>query len=175
MPIVPDTKDWTWVLQRQCPECGYQAAATARAAVPGLIRDNAAAWAAALGRRDPADLRTRPREDRWSALEYACHVRDVFRLYDQRLGFMLEADDPTFPDWNQDATAVADRYRDQNPSVVTGQLAEAAEGIAGRFAGLTPAQWERTGTRSDGAHFTVDSFARYLVHDPVHHLHDIGG
>jgi hypothetical protein len=23
MTIVPDTKDWTWVLRRPCPECGF--------------------------------------------------------------------------------------------------------------------------------------------------------
>jgi len=175
MAIVPDTKDWTWVLERQCPECGYQAAATTRSAVPGLIRGNATAWQAALGSRDPADLRTRPREDRWSDLEYACHVRDVFRIFDQRLALMLEADDPTFPNWDQDATAVADRYQDQDPCAVAGQLTEAADRIAGRFAALTPPQWERTGSRSDGARFSVDSFARYFIHDPVHHLHDVGG
>jgi DinB superfamily len=175
MTIVPDTKDWTWVLQRQCPECGYDAAATARAAVPGLICENVTAWVAALRGRDAADLRARPREDRWSDLEYACHVRDVFRIFDQRLVLMLEADSPTFPNWDQDATAAADRYQEQDPAAVANQLAEAADRIAGRFAGLTPAQWERTGARSDGAHFTVDSFARYLVHDPVHHLNDVGG
>ena len=27
-------------------------------------------------------------------------------------------------------------------------------------------QWERAGTRSDGARFTVETFARYFVHDP---------
>ena len=26
MPIVPDDKDWTWVLERPCPECGFDAA-----------------------------------------------------------------------------------------------------------------------------------------------------
>jgi hypothetical protein len=30
----------------------------------------------------------------------------------------------------------------------------------------------RTGTRT---HFTVESFARYMIHDPIHHLHDVGG
>jgi hypothetical protein len=175
MPVVPDTKDWTWVLQRRCPECGYDASATTRAAAPGLIRDNAAAWRAMLGSRDVADLRTRPRENRWSAAEYACHVRDVYRIYDQRLVLMLEQDDPAFPNWDQDATAVADRYQDQDPGVVSDQLAGAADRIASRFAGLTPAHWERTGSRSDGAHFSVDSFARYLIHDPVHHLYDVGG
>ena len=23
--IVPDDKDWTWVLERVCPECGFDA------------------------------------------------------------------------------------------------------------------------------------------------------
>jgi DinB superfamily len=173
MPITPDTKDWIWVLERRCPECGYDAATVTGTAVPGLIRGNAAAWQAALGRHDPGELRTRPREDRWSAGEYACHVRDVYRLFDQRLTMMLDMDDPTFPNWDQDATAVASRYWDQDPLVVARELAEAADRIASHFAGLTAAQWQRTGSRSDGAHFSVDSFARYLIHDSVHHLHDI--
>jgi hypothetical protein len=37
----------------------------------------------------PTGSPTRPSDDRWSALEYACHVRDVFRLYDERLEMML--------------------------------------------------------------------------------------
>jgi hypothetical protein len=44
MAIAPDTKDWTWVLKRRCPECGYVATETTRPAVPVLIRENAAAW-----------------------------------------------------------------------------------------------------------------------------------
>ncbi len=34
-------------------------------------------------------------------------------------------------------------------------------------------QWERPGRRSDGASFTVETFARYMIHDPVHHLWDV--
>jgi hypothetical protein len=40
---------------------------------------------------------------------------------------------------------------------------------------VTGAQWERTGRRSDGARFTVETFARYFIHDPVHHLYDVTG
>jgi hypothetical protein len=29
------------------------------------------------------------------------------------------------------------------------------------------------GFRSDGAQFTVESFGRYLLHDPIHHLWDV--
>jgi hypothetical protein len=40
---------------------------------------------------------------------------------------------------------------------------------------VTGDQWERTGRRSDGARFTVETFARYFIHDPVHHLYDVTG
>jgi hypothetical protein len=52
------------------------------------------------------------------------------------------------------------------------QLQEAAERLADRFDRVEGEQWDRTGVRSDGAYFTVESFARYLMHDPIHHLHD---
>jgi hypothetical protein len=173
MTITPDTKDWTWVLQRPCPECGFDTQAFPVAAVPGMIRANAAAWPAALA--GPGDPRARPEPGKWSPVEYGCHVRDVFRLYDQRLELMLSQDDPLFPNWDQDETAVADRYAEQDPGEVAAALREAAMAIAGRFEAVTGAQWQRTGNRSDGARFTVETFARYFLHDPVHHLYDVTG
>jgi DinB superfamily len=177
MPIVPDTKDWTWVLQRPCPECGFEAAAFPRRQVSQLIRDNAVAWrellGAVLSRGESEALRQRPSDDRWSGLEYACHVRDVFRIYDYRLGLMLTQDDPTFPNWDQDESAVTERYNEQDPATVTDELVAAAETLAGSFDGVGEGAWGRTGSRSDGAHFTVESFARYMVHDPIHHLVDV--
>ena len=82
MTFVPDTKDWTWVLQRPCPECGFDTQSFAVQAVPEMIMANAAAWQQTL--TGPGDLRRRPAPGKWSAVEYGCHVRDVFRLYDQR-------------------------------------------------------------------------------------------
>ena len=173
MTIIPDTKDWTWVLQRPCPECGFDTMGFPAEAVPGMIMANAAAWQAALD--GASDVRARPEPGTWSPLEYACHVRDVFRLFDQRLELMLSQDDPQFPNWDQDETAVADRYGEQDPAEVAAALRRAAFAIAGRFETVTGDQWRRTGGRSDGARFTVDTFARYLVHDPVHHLYDVTG
>ena len=172
MTIVPDSKDWTWVLGRPCPECGLDTQSFSREGIPAMIRANAAAWRAPLAAADAAD---RPRPDRWSALEYGCHVRDVFRLYDYRLGLMLTEDDPLYPNWDQDETAVAYDYAAQDPAVVTDELAASGDALAASFAALTDDQWLRPGRRSDGASFTVESFARYLVHDPIHHLHDVTG
>jgi len=172
MTIVPDTKDWTWVLQRPCPECGFDTQGFPVGAVPGMILANAAAWQQALA---GSSARTRPEPGKWSPLEYGCHVRDVFRLFDQRLELMLSQDDPLFPNWDQDQTAVADRYAEQDPAEVAAALRQAAFAIAGRFETVAGDQWRRVGRRSDGARFTVETFARYFIHDPVHHLYDVTG
>jgi hypothetical protein len=168
--IEPDTKDWTWVLGRRCDECGLDVSAFARETVGDMIRANATEWRELL--RHP-EVRTRPSGDRWSGLEYACHVRDVFRLYDHRLDLMLREDDPAFPNWDQDAAAVEGRYGDEDPERVAAEIEEAGSALADRFDGVRGEQWERTGRRSDGADFTVESFARYFVHDPVHHVYDV--
>jgi hypothetical protein len=171
MSIVPDTKNWTWVLDRPCPECGFDAGAVAPDDVPELIHRCTAGFATVLGRDDVA---RRPRPDRWSALEYAGHVRDTYRIFDERLVLMLTTDDPTFANWDQDVTAVEERYGEQDPAVVATGLAAAGRRLAERFAAVAGDQWQRTGNRSDGARFTVVSFARYFIHDPVHHLWDVG-
>ncbi|MFD9685303.1 DinB family protein [Kitasatospora sp. NPDC059088] len=172
--IVPDAKDWTWVLERACPDCGLDTPAVAPTEVAAMVRANAEAWLAVLA-GDEDGLRRRPAPGVWSDLEYACHVRDVFRLFLVRLDLMLDQDGPLFPNWDQDETAVAERYREQRPQVVAGELAEAAAALAAAFGAVSGEQWERTGSRSDGARFTVGSFARYLIHDPVHHLFDVTG
>jgi len=170
--IIPDSKDWTWVLRRPCPECGLDTSSFAVTDVAAMTRSNAAAWVAVL---TAPDVGERPRSDKWSPLEYACHVRDVLRLYDYRLGLMLTLDDPLFPNWDQDETAIADRYGEQEPEAVGAQLAEAATALADSFDAVSGDQWLRPGRRSDGAAFTVETFARYFVHDPVHHLYDVTG
>ena len=169
--ITPDAKDWTWVLERPCADCGFDASAFERELVGTMILANAAAWQRVL--RGP-DVRTRPAPEVWSPLEYACHVRDVFRIYDERLERMLAEHDPQYANWDQDATAIAERYGEQDPDVVADELVVAAAQLATRFDTVAGDAWSRPGSRSDGAHFTVESFARYLIHDPIHHLHDVG-
>jgi hypothetical protein len=170
MPITRDTKNWTWVLERPCEECGFDASTIARADVGRLLRENAAGWQVVLM---DADAGRRRNDDMWSALEYGCHVRDVYRICDFRLGKMLDEDDPTFPNWDQDETAEDEDYAHQHPVRVAAELEDAALTVADRFDELTAADWSRAGIRSDGARFTVESFARYIVHDVSHHDHDL--
>ena len=176
MAIAPDHKDWTWVVDRPCPECGFDTSSFPREQVGTMVRENASAWVQQLEQRsERGDVAVRPAAgtpaERWSPLEYACHVRDVFRLYETRLHLMLDEDDPLFQDWDQNVTAREDRYGEQDPATVAVELQEAADRLADSFDGVgVDAVWQRPGRRSDGASFTVESFARYFIHDPVHHL-----
>ena len=128
-PVPGDDKDWTWVLHTPCPECGFVAADVERDRVGELLRANTAEWDEILAR--PEDLvRARPAPTVWSALEYGAHVRDVHRLYLERLELMLTEDGPHYPNWDQDETAVAERYHDQDPTAVAAELRAAAAALA---------------------------------------------
>ena len=173
MTITPDTKDWTWVLERPCPDCGYDAGSLPRGDLPGTVRQVAAVFADVLAAGEPT--RRRPAPGTWSPLEYGCHVRDVVRRADARTALMLTTDDPALENWDQDATAVEDAYPEQDPGRVAAELVEAAERLARIYEGLGDDAWDRPGRRSDGARFTVLSFGRYVAHDLVHHVHDVTG
>jgi hypothetical protein len=170
MTITPDDKDWTWVLTQPCPECAYDAASIGHDDVAAGVRANAARWRPLL---EHPEATVRPGPDRWSGLEYGCHVRDVFRRFSVRLAVILAEDDPTFENWDQDATAIAERYERQDPVVVAGELEAAAATLAAAFDAVPDDAWTRRGTRSDGARFTTATLGRYLLHDPVHHVWDV--
>ena len=58
--VVPDTKDWTWVLDRPCPECGFDAASVTVDRIPARDprqRDHVGGGADARRRGDPPGAR----------------------------------------------------------------------------------------------------------------------
>ncbi len=110
--IEPDTKDWTWVIDEPCLQCGFDPTDVDRADLPELIHENTRGWYAVLA---DADFAVRPAPHVWSRLEYACHVRDVHELFARRVRLMLDEDDPTFENWDQDVTAVEQEYSLQDP------------------------------------------------------------
>ena len=169
--IPPDGKDWTWTLRERCPDCGFEAGSVAREEIPGLVTASTQPWPGLLGRPGAS---TRPDPVTWSPLEYACHVRDVCRIFRERLALMLGEDAPAFANWDQDATAVEDRYGEQDPGRVGREVVEAGAALSTAFARVPGDAWGRTGIRSDGSAFTVLTLGQYGLHDLVHHLWDVG-
>jgi uncharacterized damage-inducible protein DinB len=170
MPFTPDDKDWTWVLDRPCDECGFDSGDYSREDVSTYILANLAEWQHQLMRDD---VRVRPSETQWSVLEYGCHVRDVYRIFFERITLMRNEDVPVFANWDQDQTAIDDDYAAQDPAVVATELSVAAETLARLLDAVQNDEWPRRGTRSNGSQFTIESISIYMLHDSLHHLWDV--
>ena len=159
------------MLVRPCPDCGFDAAGIDRTRIGALVLETSTRWRDALAGND---LRHRPSPTTWSVLEYGAHCRDVYLIFGQRLSLMLTQDDPQFANWDQDATALEKRYWESDPGVVAAELALAAVAAADGFDSVSGEQWHRTGRRSNGSAFTVETLGKYFLHDLVHHLQDVG-
>ena len=168
--ITPDDKDWTWTLRERCPDCGFTAAGVEPGRIADLVTTFTRPWPAVLDRPDAA---ARPTPSTWSPLEYACHVRDVCRLFEQRLGLMLAHEAPVFDNWDQDETAVERQYWRSDPDVVAREVTAAFEAAATAYALPSGTQWEWPALRSNGSEFTARTLSLYFVHDIHHHLWDV--
>ena len=166
----PDDKDWTWVLDRPCPECGFDARAVHRDLIPAAIRGAGPRWRAALSRADAA---VRPAPQVWSILEYACHTGDVHTIFGARGRLIQDQDDPEFANWDQDETALEKRYWEADAADVASGIEQQGDAAALAFSGLTDDQWLRTGRRSNGSVFTMETLGLYYLHDVEHHLWDV--
>lgn len=173
-PAAPptDARDWTWVIESACPECGFDPRSVRVDDLPGVLDTSARRWESVLNR---PGVELRPRPDVWSPLEYAAHVRDVQELFAERVELMLRESGPTFPNWDQDAVAVQRRYWEADPGAVAENLRSNAQRFATLVEPLAAEQWSRSGARADGSEFTVETVSVYLVHELVHHLHDVNG
>ena len=166
--VPPDNRDWTFVISDGCDECGFRpqnphtTAERLRATIP--------VWRQALA---GSGSRVRPSPTVWSTVEYACHVSDTCRVMRNRLALMLTEDNPTFANWDQDATAVEDDYYHQAPAEIAEAYAVEAEAAAAAFDAVEPAQWPRPGQRSNGSPFTVATLAIFFLHDIEHHIFDV--
>src|ERR1700709_1455814 len=151
--IEPDNKDWTWVIEQSCGQCGFEPARVVREDLAELVHANTRGWYDVLAH--PASA-VRPAPPVGSPLRSACHVRDVHELFARRLRLMLDQDDPTFDNWDQDATAVEKAYDLQDPGEVGTELVERAAEVAAVYTAVEGDQWQRTGRRSNGSLFTVE-------------------
>ena len=165
---VPEDRDWTYVITEGCAECGFVPFEPTLA--PARIRAIVPRWREVLARPSATD---RHAPTVWSPLEYACHVRDVCRTMGHRVELMVATDGARFANWDQDATAIEDRYWEQDPAVVAEELAAAASDAASVIDAVEGDTWQRRGIRSNGSAFTVATLAVYFLHDVEHHLYDV--
>ena len=159
----------------RCEECGYVYGVIVRAKIPLALRARAADFRARLGRFDDEVLRAHPRPDAWSALEYACHVRDVFRVQRQRVELALVEDEPNFAPMRREERVFEERYNEQDPARVSAELVDAAGQLAATFESLDDGGWTRTGVYNwpSTRVRTTEWIGQHTVHEAQHHLQDV--
>jgi hypothetical protein len=160
-----------------CAECGFSYPALGRAEIPPELRARARRYVEILGSVDGGRLRAHPRADVWSALEYACHVRDVLAVQRQRVVLTASEDHPAFAPMRRDERVAEECYNEQAPTAVAAQITAAADALGRTLEALDQSGWQRTGVyRWPTTEVrTVEWIGRHTVHEEVHHLLDIEG
>lgn len=158
-----------------CPQCRFDYGSLPPSGVPGALTAVGDELRERLAGAADASLRRRPGEGVWSALEYACHVRDVLFVQRDRLYLALVEHTPSFPRMYRDERAVLARYNDADPGVVAVEVGVAATLAAGAFAGLDGTQWTRRLVYNwpEPRVLDVRWLGAHTVHEGRHHLDDI--
>lgn len=169
--VEPDTKDWTWVLERRCDECGFDPATVTRANLADRLAAAGRPWPQRLAQ---PDARRRPVPSVWSPTEYAAHVRDAAEVMGGRLRRIVSEDDPLFANWDQDQAAIEGDYASADPGETAAQVSAAVADLVAAYREVREDEWDRPGRRSNGSVFTAYTLGVYALHDFEHHLHDVG-
>jgi hypothetical protein len=165
----------------RCEECDFSYEELARDAIALAIRTGAADYrsrlepGAALDVAHDLRLRAHPIAGVWSALEYACHVRDVLEVQRERVRLAQVEDRPDMTPMGREERVERDRYNERSPGVVADQLVGAAEALAADLDALGGDGWRRTVMYNWPAREerTVEWIAIHTVHELVHHRRDI--
>ncbi|MGH3500067.1 MAG: DinB family protein [Nocardioidaceae bacterium] len=158
-----------------CAECGFAYEDLEAATIPGALRALSERYRAAFADANQDALRRRPEPAVWSALEYACHVRDVSLVQRDRVIRALVEDCPTNASMHRDERVRWARYAEESPAGAIDQLAMAADLLATVYDGLSAEQLRRT-CRYNYPEPTVRDLAwlgRHTLHEGEHHLRDI--
>ena len=158
----------------RCDECGFDYDATDWTEVGARVRAAAAATAALLA--DATDVAaTRPEPDRWSALEYAAHVRDVLITIRDRLVIGLVEDDPGFKPMYRDQRVAFGLYAGDTVDAVAPEVVAAAAMLARLFDAIDPDALARPVQYGfpDPERRTLLWMGRQAVHECEHHLDDM--
>jgi hypothetical protein len=158
-----------------CDECGYVYDAVATSDVPEQIKRVVADLVAAFAGIDPALVRMRSNSTTWSALEYACHIRDVFLIQRDRAVLAQVEDRPSFARMYCEERVWLCGYDEHVVADVLTHVEVAAELCATAFARIPTNAWTRRFIYNwpSASDHDLLWLARHTRHEGVHHVMDV--
>ena len=165
-------RDWTRTTSESCPDCGADTPSIGDAELARAITTAVADFGRTLAPADPVRVRARPVDGVWSALEYACHSRDLIGVFEHRVRRTVKTPGQQLGWWDHEASVVDDGYNQQVPVLVAEEMASMARSFALVLADLEAGVWDARAERRPGEHFTVREMARFVLHELIHHRWD---
>lgn len=116
-----------------------------------------------------ADLKRRPRPQKWSAHEQACHLSLVEPLWSQRLERILAEDVPRIVSYEPDVDEAPDRLLHMNLDAAVDAYTAGRRALLARLEALTPAEWQRKAVNTAHARYSLFLMCRHAaLHDMLH-------
>ncbi|MDX6240509.1 MAG: hypothetical protein QOG10_5329 [Kribbellaceae bacterium] len=162
-----------------CDECGFEYEAGEHQAVVTTLVRQAAECSMALTKAaagpDPDVVRIRPEPEVWSAIEYACHVRDGLEVQRFRIAQCLAEDRPVYAPMDRTGRVKEEKYELQDPMVVAAALMRFAREFGAAARPLTPPQLAKLGLYNYPvrAPRPLNWVIRHTAHEIQHHRYDI--
>jgi hypothetical protein len=172
--------EWTRIQQEACPQCGDNPSSRPPGQLGTLAVERAAKWREFLMHADETFLRTNPEAEVFvfSPLQYGAHVRDMLKVYGDRMVLGLDHDKPTSPLFYP-AQEVFEEYNQLGADELATDIERWAKRLATLTAGMEPSSWSRTVINDRGVYgictFTIAGLACNAVHEAHHHLLDATG
>ncbi len=117
----------------------------------------------------PADLTRRPRPEKWSAHEHACHLALVEPLWAARLARMLAEDVPTIVSYEPDTDEPPDRLLNMELDAALDAYEQGRRVLLQRLEGLAAPDWARGAVNTAHARYSVFLMCRHAaLHDMLH-------
>lgn len=155
-----------------CPGCGFDPQETPSRALGATARDDVHAIGRLLEAASDRDARHKATPETWSALECSVHVRDVLRVFADRIVRTMALTNPELGSWDHEAAMEEAMANEADVGAVVDDLGRNAATLSEALRTVGDDDFERPATR-DGDPFTIDLLARYALHEVVHHRLDV--
>jgi len=154
-----------------CVSCGLAYEDVAIGDIPDRLRVVTTEIRELISGLTAAQLTRRPDEQTWSALEYLCHVRDVYVASTIRLYRARKESTPQIEPVFNDLRVLRFRYNEADVHGVLHEMGLALAGLVDEIARTS--DWDRTFTRQPGEERTAGWLVRQALHEAMHHGADM--
>ena len=172
----PGTTDDAWFALVdsgvRCAGCGLVIGELPARALGAQVRDEVHSFGELLAEADDDAVRRRPGPTTWSALEYGVHTRDLLTVFAERVIRTLAEHDPLLGWWDHEAAITDGMANESDVPAVVDDMGRNAAKLSEALRLVTDDDWDRPATRRSGERFTIESMARFALHEVVHHRGD---